>query len=222
MIGLSEQIVDINSRLEKQEKYTDSIRATVDTLMHRNTKIEQESLKKSKNISDLEKSLATARQEINNLEQYGRRMMCVVKGIPRFKKESTDDIIMNISRHLNVNIKKSDIDISHRTSSKDDADIIVKFDSRKSRNLFYEGRKKMKDIPTTTTDLGYTVNNKIYINESLTAINGDLFKFAREQLKKNESLQVCVDKQRYNQSKEGRQQRNKGHNDKQQRAGQQD
>ena len=114
--------------------------------------------------------------------------MCIVKGIPRKNNESTDDIVIKIAIHLNIKIDEKDVDISHRTSTKDDADIIVKFDSRKARNLFYEGRKKMKETPTKTKDLGFEgdTNSDIYINKSLTALNGELLKYTRDQLKKTD------------------------------------
>ena len=79
--------------------------------------------------------------------------------IPKTRYESTDDIIMNLVKHLDIHIQEKDIDISHRTSSNDEAAIIVKFDSRTARNKFYEGRKRMKDRPATSLDLGFREKN---------------------------------------------------------------
>ena len=92
-------------------------------------------------MNDIERSLRTARQETNDLEQYGRRTMCTVKGIP---SQNGDDIVINLAKHLEIEIENTHIDLSHRLSGKKDADIIVKFTDRRSRNMFDEGRKIMK------------------------------------------------------------------------------
>jgi len=110
--------------------------------------------------------------------------MLVVKRIPRTKDEDTDNLIINLGNHLNTETQTKDIDISHRTSNDANADIIVKFDSRRARDRFYLGRKQLKERGTTAKDIGFNINNKIYINESLTSKNGDLFKYTRGKLTK--------------------------------------
>ena len=46
----------------------------------------------------------------------------------------------------------------------------------------------MKETPTKTKDLGFEgdTNSDIYISESLTALNGELLKYTRDQLKKTD------------------------------------
>ena len=60
------------------------------------------------------------------------------------------------------------INVSHRTSTKEDASIIVKFNSRRTRNLFWSGRKKIFGKTIKELKLGDSDKN-IYINENLTA-----------------------------------------------------
>ena len=138
-----------------------------------------------KKVKDLESSLEISKKEINDLEQYGRRTMVTVSGIPRAKDENTNNLILNLASKLDVELTEQDIDISHRTSNNANATIIVKFENRKKRNLFYfEGRKALKDKKTTSLDLGLSEDNDLYINESLTAINGELYSTARKKLLK--------------------------------------
>ena len=66
--------------------------------------------------------------------------------------ESTDDIVIKIAKHLNININEKDVDISHRTSTKDDAVIIVKFDSRKSKKPLL--RREKEDERNTNENKG--------------------------------------------------------------------
>ena len=55
-----------------------------------------------------------------------------------------------------------------------DPAIIVKFVRREMRERLYRARKRLKSI--TTADFGFSVNKKIFINESLTPRNKELFK----------------------------------------------
>ncbi len=45
---------------------------------------------------------------------------------------------------------------------------------RDTKEIFYRARKNLKNV--TTKDLGYTPNNKIYVTESLTEKNKQLFR----------------------------------------------
>ena len=55
-----------------------------------------------------------------------------------------------------------------------DPAIIVKFVRREMRESLYRARKRLKSI--TTADFGFSVDKKIFINESLTPKNKELFK----------------------------------------------
>lgn len=111
-------------------------------------------------------------------------MMVKVKGIPRKKDEITNDLITTMATKMGIKITADDIDISHRTSSEEDAEIIVKFDSRKARDKFYSARKSLKEKKITSKELGFEEGKSININESLTQINGELYKYTRNKLLK--------------------------------------
>ena len=68
--------------------------------------------------------------------------------------------------------------------------IIVKFVRREVRENFYRGRKRLKSA--STADLGFSEAKKIYINESLTQKNEELFKDCFE-IQERSLLQVPVD-----------------------------
>lgn len=91
--------------------------------------------------------------------------------------EDTNDITIQLSEKIGVPMERNDISVSLRipiaTGSVDPA-IIVKFVRRKFREYFYRARKRVKSV--FTADLGLSEAQKIYINESLTQKNKELFK----------------------------------------------
>ena len=108
--------------------------------------------------------------------------MLNIFGIPRQERENTDELIFGLGEQMGVRLNAQDVEISHRTSSKKTAPIIVKFNSRRKRNEFWEARRKLKNI--NTTHLGFEKSGSIYINESLTEHNGNIFKKVWGELKK--------------------------------------
>ncbi|XP_057294659.1 uncharacterized protein LOC130623194 [Hydractinia symbiolongicarpus] len=178
--GIIEKQASHDTTINNHTEEITGLKFTCDNILSRNTKIETD-------ISDLKKENKTKegkinklRAEINDLEQYGRRVMVDIRGIPRVQNEDTTLLTTQLAELMKVKIEKEDIDISHRTSNKKEASIIVKFNSRYKRNIFYEGRKKLSE--KTIQDLGFQGSTKIYINESLTSVNGELFRQAREHL----------------------------------------
>ena len=128
-----------------------------------------------------EASFLSNKSSINALEQYGRREMINISGIPRTNNEDTDEIVFNITDQLGLDLYLDDIEVSHRTSSKDNAPIIVKFNSRRTRDEVWNLRYKLKNIKAS--DIGFDSNNSIYFNESLTEHNRSIFKTAWDNLK---------------------------------------
>ena len=139
----------INLEFEKQ-------RQQIDILSKKNALLEQHvnSLhtrndEKTKQINQLEEGM-------NDLEQYGRRSMVDVRGIPRCHNEDTDQLILDVAKLIKVDMNKSDIEISHRVSSNENASIIVKFQSRRKRNEFYSARSTL--YQKSTRDIGFENN----------------------------------------------------------------
>jgi hypothetical protein len=116
----------------------------------------------------------------NDLEQYTRRECVEVQGIPQSKDENTDEIIPKVGDLMGLKLDKKDISVSHRlpvskkyNGSRREPGIIVKFVRRNSKDSFYKARRELKKF--TTKDLGYRAENPIYVNESLTGKNKNLF-----------------------------------------------
>lgn len=110
--------------------------------------------------------------------------MCLkVSGVDESVKEDTDKIILELARRMNVDLKSSDIDRSHRVGVRSEnlngqgprsREIIVKFTNYKSRLNFIRGRKVLREN-----------NARIYINEDLTQSRKSLFFKCRQLLKQD-------------------------------------
>ncbi|XP_057310179.1 uncharacterized protein LOC130648160 [Hydractinia symbiolongicarpus] len=180
--GIIESQALINTEFEKQKTDLQNTKKQVHTLLNCDKKKAQEVINLNKQLTEQNHALTEARS-LNDLEQYGRRNMVDVRGLSRIGKENTDQIILGLAEFMNVRMELGDIEISHRTSQDENAAKIVKFASRRIRDQFWENRKKTWD--QTADVLGFEGSESyIYINESLTATNGSLFKTARDRLKK--------------------------------------
>ena len=99
----------------------------------------------------------------NQLEQYGRREMLEISGIPVAQDENCSDIVYKLCQITSTDIKKSKIEVSHRTKN---GHIIVKFKDRPSRDALFANKYNLKE--KSTKDLGFSSENSIFINESLS------------------------------------------------------
>lgn len=178
--GVVESQTHINAQFEEEKAKVKKINISVQKLLNKEatTKIDISNLAKS--LDDLKDIATKATKAVNDLEQYGRRNMLDIRGIPRSKGENTDQIVIDVGKQMDVDLKLKDIEISHRTSNNPDAPIIVKFMSRRKRDTFFKNRFNLKG--RTTEDIGYGNKNKIFVNESLTATNGRLFRESRNKL----------------------------------------
>ena len=149
--------------------------------------LENKVLKKT--LQELEQKHTTLLQEINEKNQYDRRECLEIRGIPQpndGSSESTDQIVKDIGKLVDVDITDQDISVSHRQPQwkqmsygkmprRNDGPppIIVKF-TRNIKERLYGARRKLSE--STTSDLGYFEENKIYLAESLTEINRELYR----------------------------------------------
>lgn len=163
------------------DKY-DELNLKVERLEEEKRETTEESTRLKQEIFILSRDLATQRDIVDNFEQYSRRDCLEIRGIPVSKPENTDKIIRDLGSMIGVDIQDDDISTSHRLPVRDSGDtnrdpaIIVKFVRRHVRDAFYKAKKNLKD--KTSKDLGFlrTQERKIYVSESLTQKNKQLFK----------------------------------------------
>lgn len=138
-----------------------------------------------KQHASLELQLRNHLTESNEKNQYDRRECLEVRGIPQHatpSEENTNAIIIEVGKLIGVDILDNDISVSHRLPQAKSykgknvgpSPIIVKFTRRSVKERLYGARKNLRN--KTSSDLGYSEENKIYLAESLTEKNRELFK----------------------------------------------
>ena len=155
----------------------------------------------NKSVECLKKKVENQRNEINelyeqqdNLEQYTRKNSLEIHGIPEDLYASTEQAVIKLGEHLQVDILPEDIDISHKlfTGKSNPKGIIVKFISHKKKTQLYKKRTALKKIKLADMFPGppsaAIANSKgIFINENLTPFRKKVMKKAN-QLKKGNLL----------------------------------
>ena len=112
---------------------------------------------KEQNTQLRERCLETEKQ-IEEIEQYGRRLCLRITGIPTKEKETADMVlgkVKNLIEESGVDISDSTIDRAHRIGKRKGSSqqIIVRFTTHRHRTLFYKARKNIKSGPKVHIDL---------------------------------------------------------------------
>eukprot|EP00794_Sanderia_malayensis_P002485 gene2485-2860_t len=185
--------------IEKSQSFLadqyETFRNQIGHLLADNTQIKAENEKLVARVRVLEKENKLRMKAIDDLEQYGRREMVEISGIPRQAKENCEGIVLNLASKINIDLKAEDIDACHRISAKPDAPIIAKFGSRKKCALMLSKQAKSYAKKCKIADLGFEmppqsrstpndISGKVFINESLTSRNKNLLRLAK--IKKRE------------------------------------
>lgn len=178
---IEKQITDMKSSMGFFENKFEDQKLEILELQRSNANLKTENKSLTSSINSLKVDVAEMKNELNDLEQYGRREMVDIVGFPQSKEENTDNIVSNICKKLNIPIDiNKDIEVSHRVSSKTNAAIIVKFNNRRKRDEFFnKGRKSNLKLSA----FGYQDDSSIYVNESLTYKNRMIFKKTKDALR---------------------------------------
>ena len=125
---------------------------------------ENRSLKEQ--VQKLEVRSNQTEEDLNDLEQYGRRECLEFQGLA--SKENTDDLV-GVCKLLNVDLDRRDISVSHRlapaTESNQQPAIITRFCSGKVRDSIFSQRHRLHSYNRSHPKA------RMFINESLTKSN---------------------------------------------------
>jgi len=144
-------------------------------------------------IHHLEEENSCLRTRLDDMEIYSRLDNIVIHGLPE-KSVTSESTLLKGSHHLQetatqeatsavldlcrnelgLALSESDISIAHRLPGKGKGShrpILVKFATRRSRNLVYSARRSLHQLPA---------GRRIFINEHLTKLNATIFAQARK------------------------------------------
>ena len=142
------------------------------------SQIESTNKELSNNLNGLQDDLKSATRIIHDIlddhEQYSRRAILEIHGVPLRRNESTNRIAVDVFAAMGIQISYKDLDRSHRQfvprRSRRPPIVLVKFVSHDLRDLIYSKRHELRNIPGC---------RGIYINENLTKVRRDIFRKVR-------------------------------------------
>ena len=113
----------------------------------------------------------------DDLEQYTRKNLLEIHGIPESACVSTEEVVLKLAEAIDVTICQDDIEISHRIHRKGIKPIIVKFPSHKVKSNLYKARAKLKNVRVSDLFPNFSTatcfeSEQIYLNENLTSLTG--------------------------------------------------
>ena len=167
----------IREQYERSDEQDEKIKELID----KNKKLEDFCSKQLTHNSKVNSMCRDLDDKIDELDQYGRRNMCRISGIPESREDTTDLVVDLAVNKLKLNIKKEDIDRSHRLgplnpTAKTPRSIVVKFNTWSKRKELYDARRDLK-------------NTGVYINDHLTQTRSTIMhtarRYKREKMIKN-------------------------------------
>ena len=158
---------------------TKGLNTEIRLLKQANSELAEANDKLASENADLGKRLTEAEMGNDSLEQYSRRNSLRISGFEETPNENTDDIVLSVAHHLNIQLDHRDIDRSHRVGKIGQKDssgqpkhraILVKFATYNARHRLYSKRKELSE----SEELG-----NIFLNEDLTKTRPKLLFDAR-------------------------------------------
>ena len=99
-------------------------------------------------VCKLEAESGQMQEDINNLEQYGRCECLEFQGLSWEESENTDQLVIDVSKLLQVDLSAKDISVSHRLSPASESNrqptIIAQFCSRRIRDSVFNIRHRLR------------------------------------------------------------------------------
>lgn len=207
-----QKIMDkLNSNQEYMEKQFSKLDQKLNNVLIRVEKLEQKQGEYEKTlnfygeeITDLQKQLKAIREvgavkeneegemrkTVSRLQQDKNLRILRISGIPTSTHENLSYMMTKIADIMKINDFNSSSDIENIDSNNKSPVIIVKFNSLLTRDQFYEGRKILSQV--TTKELGFSVAQKIYVNEYLSPETQKLFYLARQKRSELGYRYVCT------------------------------
>lgn len=178
--SLKSQLAEMKSFVDLANKKYDEISSKMDRFEAKRKKDTQENKLLRDTIKKLEEKVQLLELQSNDVRQYTRRDCLEIHGIPVEDGEDTNQLVKAVGDLMEVYLSDGDISTSHRLPSnksykgnRKTPATIVKFVRRDVKNRFYSARKELKGY--TTKSVGFDVENRIFINESLTEQNKAIF-----------------------------------------------
>ena len=150
---------------------------------------------KDAEIKTLREDLRNVTSQLNDLEQYSRRMCVNISGIPETTNEDAKQLVLDLSGITGAQLEPTDVDVAHRIGRPRPGKtrtIIARFSTLAKRQAFYNARRELREAEVRAraapgSRLTGEVLQKTYISDNLTQHN-ELLMYQARQLRKKEKL----------------------------------
>ena len=188
--SLLQAINRINSRLDTLETEHKEFIDCMDFMSKEIKELQGENLQLKKTVAELhcasQNRQATDKavtSTVDKLETEKNLKTLIVANIPESHHEDTVKVVTTLAGLVKADVKITDIETAFRlkndsTSSKPPL-IMVKFNNTSSQERLYNPRLNLHKNSITTSSLGLSQSNKIFINEALSKSQRSLFYKAR-------------------------------------------
>ena len=136
--------------------------------------VQSENIRLKKDMGLMDDDITSLFNKAERQEQYSRRHILEVKGVPTRRGENTNEEVCNIFRAMGVPISRQDICRSHRNGKRRNGHppIFVKFVRHDVRDKVYMKQDVLREMP------GF---NRIFIDENLTKYRSHLYREVRKE-----------------------------------------
>ena len=114
-----QKVDNLATRIRKSQDFQaetlDTQGSHVAIILAENQNLKKENTLINRILNDLHEELELEKIKRNQLEQYGRREMLEITGTHVAQDENCTDIVYNLCQITSTDIKKSKIEVSHRT-----------------------------------------------------------------------------------------------------------
>lgn len=189
--NLAKKLDDVAAQLQSLQSSVDFLSNKYDTINDNISQIMQKLNLVEQNKREIEKlklenqclhrDFSKLQEQVNHLDQYGRRNNLEIHGVDEKPNENLGEILTSIANTLNLPYDANGVEGVHRLPMRKKAAnrppaIIVRFVNRQNTAKWLE--KKKTDIECRNV-ISNGSQNLIYINENLSPINKELFWNAR-------------------------------------------
>ncbi|XP_050500991.1 uncharacterized protein LOC126892822 [Diabrotica virgifera virgifera] len=169
---------EINKELGELKKSVQYISDSFDEQKKAIEKLFSETKQLTEDKAAMTLKIQELENRINEIEQQKIEKNIIIGGIPKQENKSLTEVVQHVARSMQIEIKADSICETYRLGKHENAPVLVKLSSHKTKIEFFQKVKQMKGIDTHVC--GLNGNSKIYINEDLTPHIQKLFKKAME------------------------------------------
>lgn len=154
------------------------------------SKLASEFASLKKQIAERDEKIRELEEKVDDLEQYSRRNIVRISGVPETQGEDTDALAIQLANAMGYDLQPEEIDRSHRVGRMDQAKgprpLLVKMATYKGKRALTSRRSALKGKggKVIFPDLKWTNDiGRIFINDDLTAARSRVASEARSKKK---------------------------------------